>query len=157
MFVEGLFSKDADLSQFRGLRVETSSGDWGVIDGTYGMEGLLKVKFKQGLPKYVRPGMKLFVRLRRFVEKGRKARGKRNHLLQPPAPTSLLANISPKGAAVSTDEPSLPDTQQQEQVPATATAEPEPAPEPETRTSTATVEAVDDDDSDESEDMDGWA
>ena len=51
VFVEGLFSKEADLSQFRGLRIETSSGDWGVIEGTYGTEGLLKVKFKDGLPK----------------------------------------------------------------------------------------------------------
>ena len=57
VFVSGLFSKDAEITQFRGLRVETSSGDWGVVDGAFGTDGLLKVKFKAGVPGSVSIGI----------------------------------------------------------------------------------------------------
>jgi len=147
VFVEGLFSKDANLHQFRGLRVETSSGDWGVVDGTYGTDGLLRVKFKQGLPKYVRPGMKLFVRLRRFLEKGRKNHSNREHrLLQPPAPKSLLAGVGTSEQPDATAGAVSDTSQKQSETTAPAVAGGE----------TAEIIPAPEEESDE-DDMDGWA
>ena len=65
--VKGLFGKDTDIERFRGLKVTTADGASGVIDGTFGKSGKIKVIFESSGTESVRKGARVTLRLRKFI------------------------------------------------------------------------------------------
>ncbi|GAX74045.1 hypothetical protein CEUSTIGMA_g1495.t1 [Chlamydomonas eustigma] len=65
---KGLFKKETDISVFAGLKVHTTSGQEGVIEGSFGKSGKFKVTFGSGFTLESGSEEKhIFLRFKRFI------------------------------------------------------------------------------------------
>ena len=66
-----LFKKETNMAQFVGLKMQTMSGDIGVIHSSFGTSGKFRVNFPAGTD--VQDGEKLFLRFKRYANDKSKA------------------------------------------------------------------------------------
>ncbi|XP_078482761.1 selenocysteine-specific elongation factor [Ciona intestinalis] len=79
---KGLLKKETNIALFSGLRVELSTGESGVIDGSFGLSGKIKIRLPDGL----KPETKVLL-----GGKGKKSKKKQNETTEPQQATTNQA------------------------------------------------------------------
>jgi len=89
-----LFGKDTNMNQFVGLKLETDSGDVGVIHSSFGTSGKFRIKFPGGTD--AKEGDKLFLRYKRYLNDKSKVMHQENSLPLASSGTLLVPETKEK-------------------------------------------------------------